>query len=404
MAFAAWFQGKPSIVWRCLTPALWLLSEVVRWVGNRRAAQQAAQPPLRHPHDGRVVEVWAIGNWLVGGAGKTPLTQALCADLAKAGRRPGVVSRGVGRAAEANAQAEVVIPAGGNNSAGLLAGDEPALIAHRCHVPVAVGPNRRKAALALLMEAPETDLILLDDGLTQTGLRPSRRIAIIDERLHGNQRLLPLGPLRRPWPPYATETPQLLVFRESAALQAARRTGLLADSATRGSSGNASALGTWEGESAVLCMPIAGLQALGLGPDGRLARLALQPMESLHAMHTTGAAGQSADVHAMAGIAVPERFFQSLAEQGLQVCRTGTLPDHAAGIVAAVDHLLEGLPPDDPRPVLITEKDQAKLLAELATRQDEGLGLPPWLGRCLAVVLQPTLEPLNPPHPLNPTH
>ena len=43
------------------------------------------------------VPVVVVGNWIVGGAGKTPTTLALLTLLAARGLRAGVVSRGYGR-------------------------------------------------------------------------------------------------------------------------------------------------------------------------------------------------------------------------------------------------------------------------------------------------------------------
>lgn len=49
------------------------------------------------------------------------------------------------------------------------AGDEPALIVQATRVPMAVGPNRQ-AAIELLLESSEIDLIISDDGLQHWAL------------------------------------------------------------------------------------------------------------------------------------------------------------------------------------------------------------------------------------------
>ncbi|TXD71028.1 tetraacyldisaccharide 4'-kinase, partial [Mitsuaria sp. TWR114] len=47
------------------------------------------------------VPVIVVGNWVVGGAGKTPTTLALLDTLQRLNLRAGVISRGYGRADEA---------------------------------------------------------------------------------------------------------------------------------------------------------------------------------------------------------------------------------------------------------------------------------------------------------------
>ncbi|MDP0941527.1 tetraacyldisaccharide 4'-kinase, partial [Klebsiella quasipneumoniae] len=81
------------------------------------------------------VPVIVVGNWIVGGAGKTPTTLAVLEQLRARGLRAGVVSRGYGR------DAAGVCVAGPASTARDL-GDEPLLIHRRARVPVAVGRDR----------------------------------------------------------------------------------------------------------------------------------------------------------------------------------------------------------------------------------------------------------------------
>ncbi len=71
------------------------------------------------------VPVIVVGNVIVGGAGKTPVTLALLQHLRAAGWRPGVISRGYGRAAT---DCRPVL----SGSSAQDVGDEPALIARHC--------------------------------------------------------------------------------------------------------------------------------------------------------------------------------------------------------------------------------------------------------------------------------
>ena len=68
------------------------------------------------------VPVIVVGNWVVGGAGKTPTTLALLDTLQRLGIRAGVISRGYGRADDA----QVRVIADGDRAEDV--GDEPLLI------------------------------------------------------------------------------------------------------------------------------------------------------------------------------------------------------------------------------------------------------------------------------------
>ncbi len=66
-------------------------------------------------------------------------------------------------------------------------------------MPVCVG-NRAESYSKITSQFPEIDVILLDDGLQQQSLFPDKKILVIDERLFGNGFLLPYGPLRETLP------------------------------------------------------------------------------------------------------------------------------------------------------------------------------------------------------------
>lgn len=137
------------------------------------------------------VPVVVVGNLIVGGAGKTPLTLWLAQRLRTLGRRPGIVSRGYAR--HTHNVREV-----GVGDTAQEAGDEPLLLARRSGCPVFVGADRFAAAHALLAAHPDCDLILCDDGLQHYRLARDVEIAVIDRRRLMNGWPLPAGPLREP--------------------------------------------------------------------------------------------------------------------------------------------------------------------------------------------------------------
>ena len=137
------------------------------------------------------VPVVIVGNVTVGGTGKTPTVIALVEALRGAGFQPGVVSRGYG--------AKVAQPTSVTaTSSADQVGDEPLLIARRTHAPVFVCPDRVGAAQALLKANPSVDVIVSDDGLQHYRLARAFELVVFDDRLGGNNFLLPAGPLREP--------------------------------------------------------------------------------------------------------------------------------------------------------------------------------------------------------------
>jgi len=241
------------------------------------------------------VPVIVVGNISVGGTGKTPLLIALCELLKTSGYRPGVVSRGYG----ADLQGEVLITA---HSSATQVGDEPLLIAQRTGCPVAVG-SRRPAAAKLLLKNHDCNIILSDDGLQHYALHRDMEIAVIDAaRLHGNGFCLPAGPLREPVE--RLDSVDLVVYNGKT--DAAHRFDLKFLTAVNVATGATADLKSFAGQK----------------------------------------------VHAVAGIGHPERFFDQLKNEGLDII-AHEFSDH---------HMftLNDLSYDDALPVLMTEKDAVK--------------------------------------------
>jgi tetraacyldisaccharide 4'-kinase len=137
------------------------------------------------------IPVIVVGNIVAGGSGKTPLAIWIAEFLKAKGWHPGIVSRGYGakeaapRAATIASQAEEV-------------GDEPIVLSRRSGCPVWVGVDRVAVARALRAANREVDVLILDDGLQHYRIRRDLEIAVVDSRGSGNGFLLPAGPLREP--------------------------------------------------------------------------------------------------------------------------------------------------------------------------------------------------------------
>jgi tetraacyldisaccharide 4'-kinase len=299
----AWLQRQwaaprlaASLVLQPLSLLYRVLSELHRlpYVTGLRRARHAPRPVI------------VVGNLVAGGAGKTPTVLALVQQLQALGRRPGVISRGHGRAATG---VQLVT----RDSSAAEVGDEPLLIHLRSKAPVAVGRDRLAAAQALCEAQPEVDLLISDDGLQHRALARELQVLVFDDRGAGNGRLLPAGPLRERLP--RRVPPRTLVLYTHGAAS----TPLPGVIGRRRLAGLAPLAGWWAGEPA----------------DAQAwARLAERP------------------VWAAAGLARPEPFFAMLEAQGLQLMRL-PLPDHAR---------FDPLPwPDDALDVVVTEKDAVKL-------------------------------------------
>lgn len=136
------------------------------------------------------VPVIIVGNINVGGTGKSPLVIWLVEYLKKEGFLPGVISRGYG--GQARIWPQQVVP----GSDARAVGEEAIMISRRCNVPMAVGPDRVAAAKSLL-KYTDCNIIVADDGMQHYALGRDIEVAVVDGvRRFGNGYFLPAGPLR----------------------------------------------------------------------------------------------------------------------------------------------------------------------------------------------------------------
>jgi tetraacyldisaccharide 4'-kinase len=134
------------------------------------------------------VPVIAVGNLTVGGTGKTPFCIALGLALQAQGLRPAYVVR----AFKAKAKEPTKVH---SQSLAAEVGDEALLLWQRTGLPVFSGRYKWQAAKKAAQEA--IDVIIVDDGLQHYRLHHDLAILLIDSQYgFGNGRLLPAGPLR----------------------------------------------------------------------------------------------------------------------------------------------------------------------------------------------------------------
>lgn len=287
-----------------LRPLAWLYALIV---GARRQAYAVGLFTVTKLPTPVVV----VGNLTVGGTGKTPFVVWLVTQLAAAGRKPGVISRGYGRRHAAPLLVD-------RDSDAAQSGDEPLLIRRRTGRPVAVG--RERVVAGRLLGTQGVDVIVADDGLQHLALARDCELVLVDgARGFGNGQMLPAGPLR--------------------------------EGAGRLRSVDAVIMVDGSSERSLAGRPVFHMQLVAehvvplAGP--RDAKLALASL-----------AGER--VHGVAGIGNPERFFRTLRAAGIEVI-AHAFPDHH--VYSAAD-----LAFDDELPILMTEKDAVKCTAFASSR------------------------------------
>lgn len=294
-----WYED--SAAYWMLLPLSWLFAGIVS--ARRNLFERGA---LRRYQAN--VPVVVVGNITVGGSGKTPIAIWLALQLKQRGMRPGIVSRGYGGSV---GRKPLRVTADSDPD---TVGDEAVLMAKRSACPVVVHPNRVGAAREIC--DLDVDVIIADDGLQHYRLARNYEIAVIDgTRGFGNGKLLPAGPLREP------------VSR----LKSVDRV-LVNKSVMRS-------------ESAIRELP-EGLAVTDFYLKGTMVR-SLDEREEAPLAKFAGR-----QVHAVAAIGNPGRFFTFLESHGMQVI-AHAFPDHS--------RLTENdLRYDDGLDVLMTEKDAVK--------------------------------------------
>jgi tetraacyldisaccharide 4'-kinase len=270
-----WGKPRPTLLARLLQPT--------GWAYGRATAQR-----MRGPGERAGAPTICVGNFTVGGAGKTPTALALARMLIGDGRRVAFLSRGYGGVERA--EPLLVDP---ESHIAKLVGDEPLLLARLAQCWV--GTDRVQSARSAV-EAGANALIL-DDGLQNPGLVKDLSFAVVDgESGFGNGLCVPAGPLRAPVSAQLPFVQALIVLGGDDA--AASR-----------------------------------IAALARGKP--LIRASLEP-DALAAAPLIGR-----EVVAFAGIARPEKFYATLRRVGAQIVATRDFADHHPYTQGEVEALIE---------------------------------------------------------------
>lgn len=269
----------------------------------------------RHPQTQRTLDhpVISVGNLSVGGSGKTPVVATLARLLVSMGHRPAILSRGYAR--RRNVDGVVVVSDGQRVLEPVEhSGDEPQMLARALPgVPVLVCPDRHLAGRLAERQLGCT-VLLLDDGFQHLPLGRQVDLLIMPAS-DLDDAVLPSGRLREPLDA-ASSADAILVpgsdediervsvaFDRMPVFRVSNHYGRLRH--THGASEDA--------------LPYSG--GGSLDPPEKL--LADVPGKSLDDANLLGAR-----VVAVAGIARPARFFDTLRAQGYEVVRELAFPDH----------------------------------------------------------------------------
>ena len=157
------------------------------WPASALYGAVAGRLLRRAPREKIAAPVLCIGNFTVGGTGKTPVAIAMAQAFRSRGMTPGILSRGHGGSLS---KPHLVDP---DHDIARHVGDEPLLLARAA--PVAISPDR--AAGAALLLARGCDALIMDDGFQSARIHIDYALLVVDAaRGIGNGHVIPGGPLR----------------------------------------------------------------------------------------------------------------------------------------------------------------------------------------------------------------
>jgi len=253
-----WSQKKDSYLSRSLYP-LSLLFRLGTKVRNFASTSKKSPLP-----------VICIGNIVVGGAGKTPVSLKIGKMLIKAGYKPHFISKGYAGIIKTSTLVE-------SWHSPTSVGDESILLSKVA--PTWIGKNRNKSGEYAKMQGG--DCLIMDDGFQNPRIYKDFSIIVINaSQEFGNKRVMPSGPLRESIKMGLTRTNLVVIIGDTA------------------------------------------------DDLKKLIPNHIPIMSAKFIINKENKIFKGQKITAFAGIAYPEKFFTSLAEQGAQIVKEVIYPDH----------------------------------------------------------------------------
>lgn len=271
----------------------------------------------------------SVGNLSVGGTGKTPIVSAMAQWLVARGERPAILSRGYRRTRPL--EGVTVVSDGAHVLADVAtAGDEPLMLARQAPGAAVCVAADRFLAGTLAEERLGCTVHVLDDGFQHFGLHRDLDVLVSGPGEIAAGRVLPMGCLREP-------------------IEAASRAHVLVVVGGDASTAAADA------------------RRLGIGASLAATRIVGTPrlVKGDRASVSTSVVPEpdAGPVVAVAGIASPGQFFDSLRAQGWVVSRECAFPDHHVFTGADIARVAREVSAAGAALVLTTEKDAVRFEA-----------------------------------------
>jgi tetraacyldisaccharide 4'-kinase len=292
-----WLTETPGLIAQLLRPIGVLYGAITAW--RMVSAGASASVPIL-----------CVGNFTVGGAGKTPSAIALAKLLMGRGETVYFLSRGHGGRRPPGAD-PLLVDALHHDAA--VVGDEPLLLARVAPTIV----SRDRAAGALAAARLGASLIIMDDGMQNPTIAKQCVLVAVDGRTGvGNGLCFPAGPLRAPLRQQMEFAHALIMIGDMAA---GRSVATLAQHHSR---------------------PV--LRARLVAEPAALAKI------------------RGRRLFAFAGIGHPDKFFQMLEQSGGQLIATRAFPDHHPFTPLNCQELRDRAAADEAL-LVTTEKDLVRL-------------------------------------------
>ena len=241
------------------------------------------------------IPVWIVGDITIGGSGKSPFIIWIARMLEQ--RKINAVIINHAYKSNLNKDADIC----NCNSPAHIFGDEAVMLAKQTKIPIVVAKSRQMALKYIQNNIQGVNLIIFDDGLQHYKVGRDKEILILNDQRLGNRHCLPVGPLREPLS-RLSEVDVIVTHNESSSSD----------------------------------MNINPLSITNIS-TGKTFLLKSKPW---------------VDIHAVAAIADPDRFFKVLEKYGFNII-SHPFPDHHYFTTKDLDF-------GDNLPIVMTTKDAVK--------------------------------------------